>query len=110
MKKSERLSIVAGISLLVVAALFLVALLIQLLPFGSKGSVPVLGGLGSLLFGAYGYSSLLIPCFFFAAGLGCFLFPWSERIGVIYGLSFVPFFTIEHVTHTIATYMVTTVM
>lgn len=94
MKKSERLSIVAGISLLVVAALFLVALLIQLLPFGSKGSVPVLGGLGSLLFGAYGYSSLLIPCFFFAAGLGCFLFPWSERIGVIYGLSFVPFFTI----------------
>ena len=94
MKKSEKLSIVAGISLLVVAALFLVALLIQLLPFGSKGSVPVLGGLGSLLFGAYGYSSLLIPCFFFAAGLGCILFPWSERIGVIYGLSFVPFFTI----------------
>lgn len=94
MKKSEKLSIVAGISLLVVAALFLVALLIQLLPFGSKGSVPVLGSLGSLLFGAYGYSSLLIPCFFFAAGLGCILFPWNERIGVIYGLSFVPFFTI----------------
>ena len=94
MKKSEKLSIVAGISLLVVAALFLVALLIQLLPFGSKGSVPVLGGLGSLLFGAYGYSRLLIPCFFFAAGLGCILFPWNERIGVIYGLSFVPFFTI----------------
>ena len=66
MKKSEKLSIVAGISLLVVAALFLVVLFIQLLPFGSKGSVPVLGGLGSLLFGAYGYSSLLIPCFFFA--------------------------------------------
>lgn len=94
MKKSEKLSIVAGISLLVVAALFLVALLIQLLPFGNKGAVPVLGGIGGLLFGAYGYSSLLIPCFFFAAGLGCILFPWSERIGVIYGLSFVPFFTV----------------
>ena len=94
MKKSEKLSVVSAIGLLIVAALFLVALLIRLLPFSNGSAVPFFGGLGSLLFGAYGYSSLLIPCFFFAAGLGCFLFPWSERIGVIYGLSFVPFFTI----------------
>lgn len=94
MKKSEKISAVSGICLLVIAALFLVALLTQLLPFGNAKSAPVLGGIGGLLFGAYGYSSLLIPVFFFAAGLGCFLFPWSERIGVIYALSFIPFFTI----------------
>jgi len=94
MKKSEKLSVVSAIGLLIVAALFLVALLIRLLPFSNGSAVPFFGGLGSLLFGAYGYSSLLIPCFFFAAGLGCILFPWSERIGVIYASSFVPFFTI----------------
>lgn len=94
MKKSEKLSIISAVGLLVVAALFFVALLIRLLPFSDGSSLPFLGGLGSLLFGAYGYSSLLIPGFFFAAGLGCFLFPWSERIGVIYASSFIPFFTI----------------
>ncbi len=94
MKKSEKLSVASGIGLLVVAALFLVALLLQLLPFGGTRAVPVFSGIGSLLFGAYGYSSLLIPAFFFAAGIGCFLFPWSERIGVMYASSFVPFFTV----------------
>ncbi len=94
MKKSEKISVASGIGLLVVAALFLVALLLQLLPFGGTGAVPVFSGIGSLLFGAYGYSSLLIPAFFFAAGVGCFLFPWSERIGVMYASSFVPFFTV----------------
>ena len=66
MKKSEKLSVASGIGLLVVAALFLVALLLQLLPFGGTRAVPVFSGIGSLLFGAYGYSSLLIPAFFFA--------------------------------------------
>lgn len=94
MKKSEKLSVVSAIGLLVVAALFLVALLLQLLPFGGTKSVPVFSGIGSLLFGAYGYSSLLIPAFFFAAGIGCLLFPWSERIGVMYASSFIPFFTV----------------
>ena len=63
MKKSEKLSVVSAIGLLIVAALFLVALLIRLLPFSNGSAVPFFGGLGSLLFGAYGYSSLLIPCF-----------------------------------------------
>ena len=94
MKKSEKISAISGISLLVVAALFLVALLLQLIPFANRGAAPLLNGLGGLLYGAYGYSSLLIPAFFFAAGLGCFLFPWSEKIGVLYASSCFPFFTI----------------
>ena len=94
MKKSEKISAISGISLLVVAALFLVALLLQLIPFANRGAAPLLNGLGGLLYGAYGYSSLLIPVFFFAAGLGCFLFPWSEKIGVLYASSCFPFFTI----------------
>lgn len=94
MKKSEKLSAISGIGLLVLAGLFLVALLSQMLPLGNAKTVPVLGSLGSLLVGAYGFSSLLIPVFFFAAGMGCFLFPWNERIGVIYASSFIPFFTI----------------
>lgn len=94
MKKSEKISIISGISLLVLAALFLVALFLQIIPLGNKTVAPVLNGLGGLLYGAYGFSSLLIPIFFFAAGLGCFLFPWSEKIGVFYAASCVPFFTI----------------
>ena len=94
MKKSEKISAISGISLLVVAALFLVALLLQLIPFANRDAAPLLNGLGGLLYGAYGYSSLLIPAFFFAAGLGCFLFPWSEKIGVLYASSCFPFFTI----------------
>ena len=94
MKKSEKISAISGISLLVVAALFLVALLLQLIPFANRDAAPLLNGLGGLLYGAYGYSSLLIPVFFFAAGLGCFLFPWSEKIGVLYASSCFPFFTI----------------
>ena len=94
MKKSEKISVISGISLLVLAALFLVALFLQVIPFGDRTSAPILNGLGGLLYGAYGFSSLLIPIFFFAAGLGCFLFPWSERIGVFYAASCVPFFTI----------------
>ena len=94
MKKSEKISIISGISLLVLAALFLVALFLQIIPLGNKTVAPVLNGLGGLLYGAYGFSSLLIPIFFFVAGLGCFLFPWSEKIGVFYAASCVPFFTI----------------
>ena len=94
MKKSEKISAISGISLLVVAALFLVSLLLQLIPFANRDAAPLLNGLGVLLYGAYGYSSFLIPAFFFAAGLGCFLFPWSEKIGVLYASSCIPFFTI----------------
>lgn len=94
MKKSEKISAISGISLLVVAALFLVSLLLQLIPFANRDAAPLLNGLGGLLYGAYGYSSFLIPAFFFAAGLGCFLFPWSEKIGVLYASSCIPFFTI----------------
>ena len=94
MKKSEKISVISGISLLVLAALFLVALFLQIIPLGNRTAAPVLNGLGGLLYGAYGFSSLLIPIFFFAAGLSCFLFPWSERIGVFYAASCIPFFTI----------------
>ena len=94
MKKSEKINAVSGMALLIIAALFLVALLLQLIPFGNKASAPLLSGLGGLLYGAYGYSSLLIPVFFFAAGLGCFLFPWNERIGILYASSCIPFFTV----------------
>lgn len=94
MKKSEKISAISGISLLVVAALFLVSLLLQLIPFANRDAAPLLNGLGGLLYGAYGYSSFLIPAFFFAAGLGYFLFPWSEKIGVLYASSCIPFFTI----------------
>lgn len=95
MKKSEKISIISGISLLVLAALFLVALFLQIIPFGNRSAALILNGLGGLLYSAYGYSSLLIPIFFFVVGLGCFLFPWSERIGVLYGSSCIPFFTIS---------------
>ena len=94
MKKSEKISVISGISLLVLAALFLVSLFLQIIPLGNRTAAPVLNGLGGLLYGAYGFSSLLIPIFFFAAGLSCFLFPWSERIGVFYAASCIPFFTI----------------
>ena len=96
MKKSEKISAISGISLLVVAALFLVSLLLQLIPFANRDAAPLLNGLGGLLYGAYGYSSFLIPAFFFAAGLGCFLFPWSEKIGVLYASSCIPLKCLPH--------------
>ena len=47
MKKSEKLSVVSAIGLLIVAALFLVALLIRLLPFSNGSAVPFFGELVS---------------------------------------------------------------
>ena len=74
MKKSEKISAISGISLLVVAALFLVALLLQLIPFANRDAAPLLNGLGGLLYGAYGYSSLLIPAFSLQLAWAVFFF------------------------------------
>lgn len=105
MKHSERIPGVIGLILLFLSAIFLVALMIQILNINTEGSIlQIFSSLGRILFDTYNFSSLLIPVFFFVAGICCFSSTWSNKKGVILCISVVPFFTIveaEKLYHTL---------
>ena len=93
MKKSHICIPLVGISLLIIAALFFVSLMMQIFPRGSA-SQSFLNTVGNLIFGAYRFSSFLIPIYLFIAGISCFTFKWTDTTGFIFFISFIPFFTI----------------
>lgn len=93
MKKSHICIPLVGISLLIIAALFFVSLMMQIFPRGSA-SQSFLNTVGNLIFGAYRFSSFLIPIYLFIAGISCFTFKWTDTAGFIFFISFIPFFTI----------------
>lgn len=93
MKKSHICIPLVGISLLIIAALFCVSLMIQIFP-RSSASQSFLNTVGNLIFGAYRFSSFLIPIYLFIAGISCFTFKWTDTTGFIFFISFIPFFTI----------------
>ena len=69
MKSSNKSSLLTGIILLSLSAVFTICLLIQLLNFGASGpGQNIFFTLGLMLVSVYGISSALIPVFLFIAG------------------------------------------
>lgn len=95
MKLSNKPNLIAGIILLLVAAFFSIALIIQPLDFGSfgPGRENFLYQLGNMLTSVYGISSILIPVFLFMAAISCFLSKWTAKKSMILLTAIIPFFT-----------------
>ena len=71
MKQSNKSSLITGVVLLAIAALFSISLILQPLDFGvaGPGHNNIFYQLGKMLYTVYGFSSILIPAFLFLAGL-----------------------------------------
>jgi S-DNA-T family DNA segregation ATPase FtsK/SpoIIIE len=103
MKEKRAASIVAGSIVLVGAALLGVSLFAAVVAL--PGSASSLSVPGSVLYSAYGFSSLLVPCYLLWAALLLIIPGWSVRAGVMLAGSFVPFLTAaagEKLIHTVA--------
>ena len=95
MKTSNKSTVVTGVALLLVAALFSISLILQGLDFGmtEAGQNNIFFMLGNILYTVYGFSSALIPLFLFISGLSCFASKWSARKTMRLLTAIVPFFT-----------------
>jgi len=95
MKSSNRSSLITGIALLAIAAIFSISLVLQLLDFGvgGPGHNNLFYVLGNMLYSVYGFSSILIPVFLLVAGLSCFATKWTARKSMRLLTAIIPFFT-----------------
>lgn len=95
MKSSNKSSIVTGIILLAISAVFSISLILQPLDFGigGPGHNNVFFLLGNIIFTVYGFSSILIPVFLFIAGISCFATKWTARRSMRLLTAILPFFT-----------------
>ncbi len=95
MKTSNKSSIITGVVLLALSALFTISLILQLLDFGmaGPGNENILLSLGKMLYTVYGFSSILIPAFLLVSGLSCFATQWTARKTMRLLTALVPFFT-----------------
>lgn len=95
MKTSNKSSLITGVVLLALAALFSISLILQLLDFGmaGPGHNNILFYLGNMLFSVYGFSSILIPGFLLISGLSCFASVWTARKTMRLLTALIPFFT-----------------
>ena len=95
MERLNKLKYAAGVVLLLFAAVFSLALILQ--PFDfiayTAGFGAFLFLLGTMLFSIYGFSSILIPAFLFAAAMTCFSGKWTARKAMRLLTAAVPFFT-----------------
>lgn len=99
MKLSNKPNLVTGTVLLLVAAFFSISLALLPLDFGASwqgNSNPLYiyaYTLGNILFSVYGFSSIWIPVFLFAAGVSCFATRWTARKSMQLLTAIIPFFT-----------------
>ena len=95
MKTSNKSSIITGVVLLLLAALFSISLILQPLDFGygGPGHNNFFFLIGNIIFTVYGFSSILIPVFLLVAGLSCFATTWTARKTMYLLTAIVPFFT-----------------
>lgn len=99
MRLSNKPNIATGSVLLLVAAFFSIALALLPMDFGPAGpgtNNPLYIAsykLGDILFTVYGFSSILIPIFLFAAGISCFATKWTARKSMRLLTAIIPFFT-----------------
>ena len=101
MKNSSKTSVVAGIGLIILAAVFSVSLLLVLFDFGrtNPAAQSFLLRAGKMLTGVYGLCSVLIPVFLIVAASQCFTESWSIKRGVLLLGSVFPFFTLDALEH-----------
>ena len=99
--KKQKYSVVAGILLFILAALFSISLLVVAIDFGgiSPAKNSIFYSLGKIFTGVYGLCSVCIPIFLIVAGFQCFMSKWRIRNGVILLGSVIPFFTLDAVEH-----------
>lgn len=95
MKSSNKSSIITGVVLLLLAALFSISLILQPLNLvmADSGQNNIFYLLGDMLFSVYGFSSLFIPAFLLISGLSCFASKWTARKTMRLLTAIVPFFT-----------------
>ena len=95
MRQSEKLIIICGTILLLLAAFFSISVMMQFLDFGvdAPGKSTIFFALGSSLYQAYGKTSIFIPVFLFVAAILMFLPTFSIRRAIYLGASILPFFT-----------------
>ncbi len=81
--------------MLVLSAFFSIALILQLLDFGSfgPGHGNIFFGTGRMLYSVYGFSSIFIPIFLLSAALACFASKWTARKSMMLLTAVIPFFT-----------------
>lgn len=101
MKNSSKASLVAGIGLIILAALFSISLLLVLFDFGraNPAAETFLFRAGKMLTGVYGLCSALIPLFLIVAASQCFTENWGIKRGVLLLGSVIPFFTLDALEH-----------
>ena len=94
MTKKERIAAtLTGVFLYFLAALFSISIMANVFFRESAGS-SLIGSIGSILTGAYGFCSILIPAFFILAGSFCLSAKWSLQRAYILLISIIPFFTL----------------
>ena len=94
MKRSEKSVIIVGILILIIAAYFTISLMVQFLGFGIDPKFATVFGLGKILVNVYGFSSVFIPIFLFAAAIMFFMPNFTSKKSVLLGTSILPFFTV----------------
>ncbi len=95
MRASNKSSIITGVVLLLLAALFSISLILLPLDYGiaGPGHNNIIYLLGDMLYSVYGFCSILIPIFLLIAGLSCFASKWTARKTLRLLTALIPFFT-----------------
>ena len=95
MKASNKSSIITGVVLLILAALFTISLILLPLDYGvsGPGHNNIFYILGDMLYSVYGFCSILIPTFLLTSGLSCFASKWTARKTLRLLTALIPFFT-----------------
>ena len=95
MNSSNKPNVVPGIFLMLLAAFFSLALILQVFDFGSfaPGQDNVFYFFGKILISVYGFTSSLIPLFLLLASLSCFASKWTAKKSMMLLTAVIPFFT-----------------
>ncbi len=95
MRASNKSSIITGVVLLALAALFTISLILLPLDYGvtGPGHNNIIYLLGDMLYSVYGFCSILIPAFLLISGLSCFASKWTARKTLRLLTALIPFFT-----------------
>ena len=94
MNSSNKPNVVPGIFLMLLAAFFSLALILQVFDFGSfaPGQDNIFYFFGKILISVYGFTSSLIPLFLLLASLSCFASKWTAKKSMMLLTAVIPFF------------------
>ena len=95
MENSNKPTPILGSILLLAAAFFSLALILQVFDFGLLGPEQdnIFYFIGNMLISVYGFTSILIPTFLLLAALSCFASKWTSKKSMMLLTAVIPFFT-----------------